>query len=81
MVILHLVGAHPTWAPLGSGSQTKLQAYRPKTGDVAPCLCDCGQTTWKLAMRLDPLEGGLQELSIKYLRAENTPSYADSVAI
>src|SRR5512143_3342229 len=49
----------------------KLQAHRPIIGDAAPCACDSGHTRWNSEMRLDPLERGLRELSIKYSRAEN----------
>ncbi|KAF2930170.1 hypothetical protein DAI22_05g112800 [Oryza sativa Japonica Group] len=40
-------------------------------GDAAPCCFNCGSIRWNFAMRLDPLERGLHELSIKYSRAEN----------
>ncbi len=69
--VLYLVGAHPTWAPPGPGSQMKLQAHRPIIGDAAPCACDFSHTRWNSDMRLDPLERGLREYSIKYSRAEN----------
>ena len=70
-VVLHQLGAHPTWAPPGPGSQMKLQAHRPIIGDAAPCACDSGHTRWNSEMRLDPLERGIRELSIKYSRAKN----------
>src|SRR5512143_3626796 len=69
--MLHQLGAHPTWAPPGPGSQMKLQAHRPITGVAAPCFFSCCRLRWNLATRLDALERGLRELSIKYSRAEN----------
>jgi hypothetical protein len=44
----------------------KFQAHGPIIGDAAPCFCDCGPLRWNMEMRLDLLERGLQELSIKY---------------
>ncbi len=69
--MLHFVGVHPTWALLGPGFQTKLQAHRPIIGDATPCYFNCGSLRWNFAMKLDPLERGLRDLSIKYSRAEN----------
>ncbi len=39
--VLPLFGAQPPWAPLGPGSQTKLQAHRSITDNAAPWFFNC----------------------------------------
>lgn len=69
--MLHMFGVHPTWAPLGPGSQTKLEVQRPMTVDATHCFFSCGWLEWNLTMRLDLFERELRNLSIKYPQAKN----------